>query len=837
MKHLIESVKIKVFLGYLTLVILASLTVWVIYSEIQQNSGEKVDFNPANNKFIYINNILTNLYQAEGLERSYSQTGQIFQYHYYLKLMDAISLQIDTLALMVNNPAQQMHTDSIKKLLQVKQQNLKELASIKKRNTSKDLYQQAIKKISSVNDSAEQSQKVYKNVIINSDTVYLKQKKQKFFERLVNVFATQNKTDSNLHVQTTQSVQIDSMVGPVNHGDSIAGYVTAIVTKIRDENLAVEASLKQKEQEILDNDITITLQLRQILSDIENEELINSFQKVNEQQSRLKKTTWLIILLGSFALATIVFFLINILKDITKSQHYRQSLEKAKAYSESLLKSKEQFMLSLTHDLKSPLSSIIGFTKLMEDDPGVLPRHQKYLQNIDKASEYIRKLINDLLDLARLETGKLNIDHLPFTLKPLIDSIMDGFYPQAQAKNVDLQLQSNILPSAIYISDPMRITQILINLISNALKFIEEGNVTVQVFDVGSNGKIDQIRIDVTDTGIGISEENVQLIFEEFARVPTTKKQYKGTGLGLTITQKLVQLLHGTINLESKPGEGSQFTIVLPLEKSVQLPENVPEMIAGKNRKENARIAGKRVWIIDDDETLLEMTSTILKSAGMEVHSFSDPQKAIHLFAKGCTDLLVMDIQMPALNGVEVLEQIQKKNGEPITAIAISGMNPGQHGYEGFSAFIQKPFRPQTLIDVISGQQNGITVTDNRNSPGNFRQNGYNLEQIAAFTAGDPESLIQILVSLIRSGKENTTLFRQYLQEENEDALSALSHKMLTLFRQMEATDIVELLSRLEQKDGRQLDNKQYFLWGKLALEKIEVLLHTIQTEENIQVD
>ncbi|HEX7584130.1 MAG TPA: hybrid sensor histidine kinase/response regulator [Prolixibacteraceae bacterium] len=836
MKPFLESVKIKVFLGYFTLIILASLIIWVIYSEILQNSGEKVDFNPVNNKFIYINNIVTNLYQAEGLERSYAQTGQKIHYQYYLKLMDTISLQIDTLALMVNNPTQQMHTDSIKKLLQVKKQNLKELDAIKKRNSSTVRYEKAIEKLSSVKDSIDEPLKVYKNIITDRDSVYLKQKKKKFFERLVNVFAAQNKTDSNLHVRTIQKVQIDSLVGTVNPADTIAGFLLAIMTEIRDENLAVETRLKQKEREILANDLTITFQLREMLSNIEKEELNNSFQEVQAQQNRLVRATWMIILVGSFALVTIIIFLVNILKDITKSQHYRQSLEKAKAYSESLLKSKEQFMLSLTHDLKSPLSSIIGFAGLMERDDGVSSRNQKYLQNINKASGYILKLINNLLDLARLDTGKMSIERLPFNLKPLIDDIVEGFRPQAQAKNINLQLQSDVLPSSFYISDPVRITQIVSNLISNALKFTEDGNVTVKVSVVGSFGKADRIRIDVIDTGIGISEENIQLIFEEFARVTTTKKQYEGTGLGLTITQKIIKLLQGTINLESKTGEGSRFTIVLPLEKSAQLPNNTPIIINEKSRSEKVNIAGKKVWIIDDDETLLDMTSIVLKSAGMEVHSFSDPLKAIQSFTKGCADLLITDIQMPVINGVELLKQIQEKNGGKITSIAISGMNAVQNDFAGFSAFIQKPFHPQTLIDVISGQQQGITVIDNQKTSLNARQNRYNLEQFAAFASRDPESLRQILVSLIHSGMANTALFRQYLQDENLDALSALSHKMLTLFRQMEATDIVELLSRLEQKDEL-TDNKQYFLWGRLALEKIETILHTIQIDENISID
>lgn len=830
------SVKIKVSLGYFTLTLLAALMVWVTYSEILHYSTEKVDFNPVNNKFIYINNILTNLYQAEGLERSYVQTRQPAQYQDYLKLMDTISMQIDTLALMVNSPIQQMHTDSIKKLLLVKQQNLKELSAIKRTNSSTARYQKALNKLIVSKDSVSHYMTVYRNVSTNHDTVYVKQKKRKFFERLANVFAAQNKTDSNLRVQTIHSVRVDSLIDPVNPVDTIAGFITSVMNEIRKDSIAIDSRLKLKEREILANDRTITMQLRQMLSNIENEELNNSFQKVKAQQSRVEKKTWLIILVGGFALVTIIFFLVNILRDITKSQHYRKSLEEAKAYTELLLKSKEQFMLSLTHDLKSPLSSIIGFTGIMQEDVSVLPRHQKYLQNISKSSTHILNLINSLLDLARLETGKLTVDRISFNFKTLMDDIVEGFRPQAIAKNIDLQFKFSLPSSVVYKSDPMRITQILGNLISNALKFTEKGQVSIAVSSLGSSEQIDKILIEVVDTGIGISEQNTRRIFEEFSRVATTR-QYEGTGLGLTITQKLIHLLKGTINIKSKVGEGSHFFIVLPLEKGEQSAVKSSQLIDLKKQGVKADVSGKKVWLIDDDETLLEMTSAVLSSAGMEVHPFSDPKIAIDSFEKGCANLLITDIQMPNINGVEVLKQILIKNGGQITAIAVSGKVLEENELAGFSAFVQKPFLPQTLINAISGQMKEGTAIDNLKDSGYSRHKGYSLDQFAAFAEGDPESLKQILVSFVRTGKQNALLFRQYLRDENDLELSELSHKMLSLFRQLEANDVVVLLSQLEHKEFASLHSKEFYLCGKLAIEKIDAFLNTIQKEENISID
>lgn len=808
MKKRVEFVKVKVFFGYFTLVLLTSLIIWVVYTEILLNSKGRVDFNPSTNKFIHVNAILTNLYQAEGLERNYVQTGQISQD--YLELMKTISMQIDTLVLMMNNQTQQINTYNIKTLLQVKQRAMKELFALKETNSSGAIYQKGLKKIPVVKNSLNHhpSAKAQANSSIFSD----------------------------LPRRTTNSSAINKRPAEVSSSDSITGYLTAIMAEIRNEGDELETLQKQKEEEILSSDRSITNQLRQMLSYLEKEELVKSFQIVKDQQVSIKKATTVIYLLGSLALATIFIFLINILKDITKSQQYRKDLEVAKAYSEATLKSKEQFMLSLTHDIKSPLNSIIGFAGFMEQDKEVLPRHQKYLQNIRLASNFILKLVNDLLDLAKLEAGQLAIDQIPFELKRLISDLVEGFSPQALAKNIDLQLVLEDLPSEIYIGDPSRITQICSNLISNALNFTESGSVAVQVSTLSQSKHTDQIQVEVIDTGIGISEQNIHRVFEEFHRVRSSKKQYEGTGLGLTITKRMVDLLQGTITLKSKPGEGSHFTIVLPLERGTQIAGIAPDKGNDQDRAASGNISGLKIWLVDDDQSLLEMTSIILKSKGCEVFSFSDPQKAIDSFFKGCADLLITDIQMPEVDGAEVLKQIQKKNGAPITSLAISGRAPLHHEYDGFSAFILKPFQAHALIEAILGQQPEIIRRGKFSASKNTATTGYNLDQILAFAGGDLESQRQILASFIDSATQNSKLFRQYIAEENRSLVAGLAHKMLPLLRQVQAKGIVEFLVELETNDSSKLENEQYFLIGKLVIEKIETLLQSIRNKENIQL-
>jgi len=841
------NVKLKVFLGYITLVILASLTVWIIYSEILTDQLQNADTTPANRKIMYINTILTNLYQSEALGRNYAQTGQMKQYRDYKKLMDTISFQIETLAQMTHNPVQQMHTDSIKKLLARKQQNLRELTAIKRASSPAARFQQAIEKLTTgkdsivklARDSANQQVKINKTVTTNYDSVYVKQKKKKFFERVANVFSTKKGKDSALYVSVNQTVELDSLINAASPADSIADYFKEIVEEIRDENLVIEKRLKQKERQVLENDLIISMQLRQMLSHVENAELVSSFQQIRAQQNNIRQATWLIILLGTLSLFTIIFFLINILKDLTKSKHYRLSLEKANAYSESLLRSKEQFMLSITHDLKSPLSSIIGYTGLIEENISNSTKKQ-YLRRIRQASDHILRLINDLLDLARLDSGKLAIEKLPFNLKSLISDTIENFRPEAIEKKIDLNFEYNT-SSVAFKSDPVRVTQILVNLISNAVKFTEEGAVTIRVSASRFSDKSDHVSIEVSDTGIGIPQQKINAIFEEFGRITSPVKQYEGTGLGLTITKKLVQLLHGSVRVKSTPGKGSHFTVMLPLERERSTGiESTPASAGVLSVDPSGNLKDKKVWLVDDDQALLEMTARVLESSGLKVFSFNHPQKAIREFTPGCADFLITDIQMPEINGFEVMKQIREKNGAPVTAIAMSGQKIEEKQWNGFSAFVQKPFTPGALLAVLGGRQNNtneIPDPSQKNVTGlDHPQRQYNLQQIAAFASDEPDSLRQILISLLESGQQNILLFRKYIQEENEAAISELSHKMLPLFRQLEAGSIVGLLSILEQKGAPGASQGQWYAHATSALEKIEKLLTVIQREEGLPV-
>lgn len=843
MAKLGNKVKITVFLGYLSLSVIAFVTVWLIYNETLRISDDNFDPNPVNQKFHFVNSILTNLYEAESFEGNYLRTGERSQYKSYSRLMDSIGHQVDSMSVLFSNPSQKLHTDSIKLLLDKKRQNLKDLVALKRKGSSEQLYQRAMQKLTSNQDSIAHYFSIYKTVTTQKDSIYVKQKKKKFFNRLVNAFSANEEVDSSLQVVINQSVQIDSVINSFNPTDSITTFLLTIIEEIHKESKAVEKQLFRKGQEVFANDQTITAQIRAILSKLRDEELAYSVLKVSRQQTRIGKMTQIIIVLGILALIIIVGFLFLIMKDITRSQLYRLRLEKEKSYSETLLKGKQQLILSITHDLKSPLSSIIGFSQLMKKKDGATQQHRQYLHYIVQSADYILRLINDLLNFSQLENGKLKTENVRFNLRALVNEVVSGFFPQAKSKGLVLELKINDLPDFNHLGDPIRIKQVMANLISNAIKFTDQGVVTVAVKVIGTKNNTDKIRIEIIDTGIGIRKENMQLVFEEFSKATSAgDKQYDGSGLGLAISRRIVHLLNGSINLSSRFGEGSNFTIEIPLKRLTEhgLDTKSTKKLQSDN-KHGFLFNEEKILLVDDDQVLLEMTTQVLRAANLQVVPYSNSEEAVGAIDQQSFDLLITDIQMPGMDGIELMSYFKSHTKKTVPTIAISGRIEKNNEYvtAGFSAFLQKPYKPEELLYAVdqtlknrkvNAFQNTIDETESEQTTPTH----YSIKNISAFAQGDDEGIRQILVSFVKDAELNLALLKNYTQQSAYDMIVELAHKMLPMFLQIEAHAIARLLAGLEQNSVEHLETKTWDKTCQQAIKYIEELLEVIRKDHHI---
>jgi signal transduction histidine kinase/CheY-like chemotaxis protein len=393
-------------------------------------------------------------------------------------------------------------------------------------------------------------------------------------------------------------------------------------------------------------------------------------------------------------------------REFTERLEVEKELEKAKVSAEAALKAKSIFVATMSHEIRTPLNAVIGFSDLLLNT-GLDETQQGYAGTIAESGRLLLSLVNDVLDTAKLETGQVKLELIDFDLDNLVQGAIRIVQPRLQKKPVTITLQSEEGMEPFYNGDPTRLRQILLNLLSNAVKFTARGTITVTLRPLppGSGDSPDRRRlsISVRDTGIGISTEMQQRIFEPFIQADmSTTRTYGGTGLGLSISRQLAALMGGTIALESQPGQGSCFTLVLKLKRGK--PET--EFVVPLRREETA---GRRVLLIDNNQPLRQYIAGILETQGICVaHQAADGAEARSWLDAQPTppDLVICDMQMPDLDGHEFarsLRAIDRYRYLPLMVLTSSPMPGAARRAEesGYDAFLPKPVTPADLRRVV----------------------------------------------------------------------------------------------------------------------------------------
>ncbi|APB33954.1 two-component hybrid sensor and regulator [Gloeomargarita lithophora Alchichica-D10] len=392
----------------------------------------------------------------------------------------------------------------------------------------------------------------------------------------------------------------------------------------------------------------------------------------------------------------------GVIFDITQRKDFEQQLEEARQKAESANRAKSTFLANMSHELRTPLNAIIGFSQILNRDPQLSEKQRETVGTINRSGEHLLNLINDVLDMAKIEAGKLVLQPSSFDLHQMLKTIQDMLNVRAQAKNLRLVFeQSPDLPHAIE-TDENKLRQVLINLISNAIKFTKEGGVSVAVQALGQTETSCTLRFAVTDTGVGMTPDELKQLFQAFVQTDTSKKVSEGTGLGLAISRQFVQLMGGDITVTSEKGVGTTFSFTIQAQLSTV--ESVAELTPKTVKVVAPGQPEYRLLIVDDKLENRQVLKALLESIGLSSREATNGQEAVELWQTWQPHLIWMDLQMPVMNGLEATNYIKSHHSEipkPII-IALSASvfeEEKRHALTvGFDDFVIKPYRETTIF-------------------------------------------------------------------------------------------------------------------------------------------
>ena len=822
--------KWKVISGYTVIFLLSILSTILIYKQITNLIVNENSVGNANKKLFIIGNTITGLYEAEALSNAFVQTGSIHYFQKYTRLLEETEANIDTLKALTIRLDQQLRIDSISILLEEKVKNLQDLVRVKQSLVPDDFYSKAIASIESGRDSLQEQVNIQKRYITTIDSSYIipekKRRRWLFFK---------NEPDSVLQVSISHHMVIDTInrQATAPNTDSVVNILKATWEDIQKQTQDISRQINRKEYALIKQSTFITDQLKRILREYEREEINNSLAKQKTREQTITTMIRIFAWIAVIAFLFIVFFTFFILRDLSRSQRYRRELEAANRYADELLKSREKMITTVTHDIKSPLSSVIGYIELLNGT--VIDERQRYfLKNMKGSSEHILRLTGNLLDLSKLENNKMPIEKVVFNPAQLFQEIADNFMPLAIAKQLKLIGKFDKELDKEYKGDALRIRQIITNILSNAIKYTAQGDIQ---FSVVKFTHAEKINIRIKDTGSGMTPEEQKLIFQEFTRL-SSHAAIEGTGLGLTITLKLIHLLQGNISLKSEPGKGSCFTIILPLDpvSSTATPESGKPVSQPEFSLSTRQL---RLLLVDDDSLQLEMTASLLQRHHIEVETTTHPQEVPPKLMSQHYDMLFSDIQMPEMNGFELVGRIRQLNTPfaktlPIVALSADAeKKEADYLKAGFSAYLSKPFTATQLLQIVYRQTGSpmplISPEDfSQQTAGQISFSPYTLKNILPFTDNDPETLNKILQAHITATTEHLEQMQRFAAKEGWNVVARLAHKMLPIFRQLEAEEIVRKLQQLERPDQYPLSAKEKDILTKNVITEIQELTNEL---------
>ena len=718
---------------------------------------------------------------------------------------------------------------TISSLLKEEQKNLKQLSDVMAGKPNKNYLHDKVKSLNAGKDSILVHSKAPQTHEAKKTTVEVLKTRKGFFRRLADAFKKEHAETLSVKQDSNRAV-IDSVTTPVNVAGNVANILEQIDRKEKVETQDHKQNINREMEELKMVSAKLALRSAKHLSDVHQREKDAMQESISKAMEARKHLLWQMELLAIVAFLAIVVMIWLIWRDAKKERIYQENLEAANEEIQRIMNQRERLLLTITHDIKAPAASISGFIDLMKDYVSN-PQGIECLQNIKNSAAHLSHLVASLLDYHQLENGLMKVQPTCFSPAQLVAESVEGMRLRAEEKGLEISFECKMkgmgtsdspMKKEFFRADAFRIRQILDNLVSNAIKYTDQGSVTIQAQVSKVMGK-PMLTLSVKDTGKGMTSEEKQKVFHAFTRLKSAQG-IEGTGLGLSITQELVSLLGGEIILHSTQGKGSTFIVTIPVEpapkedtqdktqtgigddkaldSNPEEKENDSASPQVSEEKKKPEFANHKILILDDDKLQLQLLQEMLRRIvgdTWQVFACNHVMDALTTLHNEQPALMLMDIEMPEMNGMDMITHI---NHTQMTVVAMTAHDTSileQLQKAGFDDCLFKPFSMEKLSDILGiesqPQLDAQSETPSQPDLSSQQKSNPQLDSLLAFAGGDEEAAKEILDTVKQELAAHLENLKEAIEEESlsTDHIGKAAHKLLPIATMMQMGCLEEL--------------------------------------------
>lgn len=800
----LKSVKGKVLLGFFIASMALAASWWISKIAFDDMLHKLQVLSEPSEKVRLVNKVFKNILQLDLLQNERTVKGDTTGKPFLAQSAELITY-LDTLTqLCLDDPIQITRLDSMKKILRQRENIYSNYVKVRSKLVSNRALSDEVKSISGLittNKLKPDSTVVKTEKRITTTTVYTEsqgtpvqvpEEKKGFLNRMFG--SKKNKQPAPVKPPTIVqrqevNVEVDTLtVAQENH----------TIEKVGQAVKAIEASQKMRttrfidhEQELANAGNSLVQQLLRMMQDVERDVVVQSDKDGSKAQNMVSESINNLeyVMISFFFLTALLAYLI--FTDIAKSNQYRSQLEEAKEEAEYHSMAKQRFLSNMSHEIRTPLQSIIGYTEALKnaDKP-----KQQDLETLHAASEHLLYLVNDVLDYNRIISNQFTFEERTFALVPLLNEVIQMLRPTSVSKSLDLILDCS-LPADLYLKgDPFRLRQVLYNLLTNAIKFTESGQVTLKASGADSP-KGFKLQLQVSDTGIGLSAEEINRVFNQFEQAdPSIARRYGGSGLGLSIVKSLVERMSGNIKVESMPGAGTTFTVNALLQRA-EIPLPVTENLA----KQTESFKGK-VWLVDDDAFILKWCASVLQTNHIRHKTFSSAEEVLNTPWDDAVTVVLTDMRMPGMTGAELCKRLRKVIPQNVRFYVLTAQAlPEERAMlmeMGFDGILMKPFHSHELLKLLSenNPEPHAAVPGCEESPAHE----LNFVALGEMTFGDESLLREILEQFVKDMRQDAGELQSHIAAGNIPASTEVIHKLAGRTAQIGIPGLADKLRKTE---------------------------------------